>query len=258
MSKFSLIRFLAAAIITLTATACSSGVERSAPPTQTQPGTQATAQQQPPAQLGSIQPTPTSDQRETQAPDPSVQEILQDMDVATEVVNNYWASHWSEFFTGSYSPPRVVGLYDGTGADVPLCDGKPLEAGNAHYCESGDFVAWDASLMESGFRSGDAWVYLVIAHEWGHAIQARLSKTLESQQAELQADCFAGAVLYGARDDGTLQFEPGDEREIANGLAIVADETPWTKEGDHGDTFERIQAFGTGRSGGVGACLPIS
>lgn len=239
MSRFSLIRFLTAAIIALTATACSSGVERS-------------------AQLGSIQPTPTSDPGEIQELDPNVQEILQDMDTATEVVNNYWASHWSEFFTGSYSPPQVVGLYDGTGANVPLCAGKPLEAGNAHYCESGDFVAWDVSLMASGFMSGDAWVYLVIAHEWGHAIQARLSKTLESQQAELQADCFAGAVLYGARDDGTLQFEQGDEREIANGLASVADETPWTKEGDHGDTFERIQAFGAGRTGGVNACLPIS
>ncbi|MGH8089010.1 MAG: neutral zinc metallopeptidase, partial [Stenotrophomonas sp.] len=108
------------------------------------------------------------------------------------------------------------------------------------------------------FMSGDAWVYLVIAHEWGHAIQARLSRALGSRQAELQADCFAGAVLYGAHNDGTLQFEQGDEKEIANALARIADDTPWTKQGDHGDPFQRIQAFGTGRSGGVMACLPIS
>lgn len=257
MGRFNIIRSLVAATVALAATACSSGVERSAPPTQTQPWTQAAAQQ-PPARLSGIQPTSSPDPGEAQESAPSVQEILQDMEVATNVVNNYWASHWSELFTESYRPPKVVGLYDGTKANAPSCNGRPLEAGNAYYCLPGDFVAWDASLMARGFKSGDAWVYLVIAHEWGHAIQARLSKALESKGSELQADCFAGAVLYGALSDGTLQFEKGDEKEIANGLASLADETPWTKEGDHGDAFQRIQAFGIGRSGGVKACLPIS
>jgi predicted metalloprotease len=110
--------------------------------------------------------------------------------------------------------------------------------------------------MAKGAQFGDSWVYLVIAHEWAHAIQYRLSKDLQTLDAELQADCLAGAVLYGAARDGTLQFEQGDEREITIGLTRLADETPWTQEGDHGDAFERIQSFALGRKGGVPACLP--
>jgi predicted metalloprotease len=112
--------------------------------------------------------------------------------------------------------------------------------------------------MVLGAQFGDAWVYLVIAHEWGHAIQYRLNASLQSKAAELQADCFAGAALYGAAADGTLLFEEGDEKEITLGLTAIADETPWTDQGDHGNAFERVQSFAAGRSGGVPACLPTS
>jgi predicted metalloprotease len=95
-----------------------------------------------------------------------------------------------------------------------------------------------------------------VAHEWGHAIQARLDQSLNSQASELQADCLAGAVLYGAVRDGTLTFEEGDVKEIATALTAVSDETPWTSVADHGDPFERTGAFDQGRRGGVPACLP--
>ena len=33
---------------------------------------------------------------------------------------SYWATHWSDYFTGTYQPPTVHGLYDGTDpADDP-------------------------------------------------------------------------------------------------------------------------------------------
>jgi predicted metalloprotease len=112
--------------------------------------------------------------------------------------------------------------------------------------------------MNRSQEVGDAWVYLVIAHEWGHAIQQRISLSLNDRQSELQADCLAGATLFGAVEDGSLQLEEGDVKEIANSLTLVADETPWTNSSDHGDPFERIGAFDTGRNGGVRACLPIN
>ena len=190
---------------------------------------------------------------------PSPQELVDDTNVAVRVVNNYWAQHWSEFFTGTYQPPTVWGMYDSSTGGGPTCGGNPPVPGNAFYCATGeDFLAWDAQLMARGVQFGDAWVYLVIAHEWGHAIQFRLDRSLASKAAELQADCLAGAVLYGAARDGTLVFEQGDEKEITRGLTEMADETPWTSEGDHGDAFERVQSFGQGRSGGVIACLPTS
>jgi uncharacterized protein len=192
-----------------------------------------------------------------QAPTP--EEISDDTTVAVQAVNDFWARHWSEFFTGRYRPPKVWGTYSSATGEGPTCGGRRPAPGNAFYCATGeDFLAWDAQLMEKGSQYGDAWVYLVVAHEWGHAIQYRLDRSLASPAAELQADCFAGAALYGAARDRTLVFEQGDEKEITAALSALADETPWTSRGDHGDALQRVQAFGEGRSGGVAACLPSS
>ena len=110
--------------------------------------------------------------------------------------------------------------------------------------------------MAAGYeRIGDAWVYLIIAHEWGHAIQARLRADQVSVAAELQADCLAGATLFGAAERGLLRFERGDTQELQETLAAVADDFPWTTESDHGDARQRISAFNQGAQGGVRACL---
>ena len=49
-------------------------------------------------------------------------------------------------------------------------------AGNAFYCEQGDFVAWDEQGLFPKLRQqyGDFAPALVLAHEWGHAVQARV------------------------------------------------------------------------------------
>jgi predicted metalloprotease len=110
--------------------------------------------------------------------------------------------------------------------------------------------------MAAGYEKiGDAWVYLIIAHEWGHAIQARLDQSLVSPAAELQADCLAGASLKGAAQDGLIQFEPGDDEEIGKTLSEVADDFPWTSESDHGNAQQRTSAFSQGANGGVAACI---
>lgn len=186
-------------------------------------------------------------------------ELAEDIQTAQEVTDAWWALHWNEYFTGTYTPPNVVGLYDGYDeANAPTCFGEVLPPGNAFYCPDGDYVAWDKTLLELGYEIGDAWPYLIIAHEWGHAVQADLSMELHSEQYELQADCLAAAVLYGAARDNppTLQFEPGDEKEIVDGLNFIADEVPWGMSGDHGDSFQRIEAFNLGRTDGVPGCLP--
>lgn len=184
-------------------------------------------------------------------------ELAEDVETAVLLTDDWWKRHWKDYFTGRYTAPNVVGLYDGYDeANAPTCFGEALPPGNAFYCPDGDYVAWDETLIELGYEIGDAWPYLIIAHEWGHAIQADLSMELQSQQYELQADCLAGAVLYGQREDGKLEFEDGDEKEIVDGLNFIADEVPWGMSGDHGDSFQRIEAFNLGRTAGVPGCLP--
>ena len=189
----------------------------------------------------------------------TIEELKDDIDGAVEVVDGFWAKHWSDYYTGTYTPPTVAGLYDGTEPDTaPRCDGEPLEAYNAYYCPDGDFVAWDAGLLVNGAdQIGDSWVYLVVAHEWGHAIQARLDSSLVAQAEELQADCLGAAALYGAHADGTLEFDASDEPELIGSLTALADQMPWTMSSDHGDAFQRVQWFTLGRNGGVNACHDV-
>jgi predicted metalloprotease len=176
-----------------------------------------------------------------------------DEQVAVRIVNQFWQG-WFADQGLKYVPPRVEGGYVGTRG--PRCAGEPSVPGNAYYCPSGNFLAWDENLMRAGYTQiGDAWVYLVIAHEWGHAIQAQLPSRMVSQAVELQADCLAGAALQGAADEGLVRIERGDDEEIARTLQAVADDYPWTDESSHGDAQQRIAAFRTGVSGGVDSCL---
>lgn len=180
---------------------------------------------------------------------------------AFAVMDQYWTNHYTEYFGGSYTSPNLVsntsvgilGIYDGN-VDQVSCGQEILEPNNAFYCGVGDFIAVDHNLLQRQYEIGDSFVWLVAAHEWGHAIQARFPSQLAAQAYELQADCLAGAALAGAEADGILLWEDGDSKELVNGLAAIADETPWTNSEDHGDAIQRASSFGQGYSGGPAAC----
>ena len=176
-----------------------------------------------------------------------------DEQTAVAVVDEFWRREFAR--QGEvYDPPRVAGGYRGSSG--PNCAGQPSVPGNAYYCPPGDFIAWDDALMAAGYdQIGDAWVYLVIAHEWAHAVQAQLPDRFVSQRVELQADCLAGASLEGAARLGIVQIEPGDADEIAQTLQAVADDYPWTDESSHGNARQRTAAFQQGVSDGVEGCL---
>jgi uncharacterized protein len=195
---------------------------------------------------------PTADSSRTLGAS-DIESMRDDEAAAVRAVDTFWRRQFLHVFGREYRSPRVWGRYIGTNG--PSCAGQPSVPFNAFYCQPGDFLAWDERLMASGYSQiGDAWVYLVIAHEWGHAIQARLRRDLVSVAAELQADCLAGAALQGAANEGLIVIEPGDSEEIAQTLAAVADDYPWTNESDHGNAAERTSSFNTGVEGGVKAC----
>jgi predicted metalloprotease len=187
----------------------------------------------------------------------SATEANQDMTTAVNATNAFWAAHWSQFFTGQYSAPRSVGLYDSRVTDYPCRSwGGVPTANNAWYCADTDSVGFDTNFMSRVFNLGDSFLYLVAAHEWGHAIQQRLQSSLKYQAQELQADCLAGAALIGATRDGNLTWDADDSQELAASLTNVGDQYAWTKVGDHGSPAERIANFNQGANGGVLACVP--
>ncbi|MGY1591104.1 hypothetical protein ACI79D_03905 [Geodermatophilus sp. SYSU D00708] len=196
-----------------------------------------------------------------------------DYQVALETVDAWWAAHWSDYFPGRYTAPSLVegsrapGLYDYPAEEV-YCGEVLLQGENAWYCGAGDFLAFEVDLMMQSEQLGDAFVYLVVAHEWAHAVSARIDPALVDEAYELQADCLAGAALQGAVDDGSLTLEDGDSQEFVDSLAAVASDVPWgtvyvDENGQeqvevHGSAQERTDAFERGADGGVPGCLTTS
>jgi len=195
-------------------------------------------------------------------PGPSDAPPEQEFTDAAAVVDQYWTSHWTDYFTGSYAPPELLsgssigvpGLYD-SNVEQLTCDQEALPPMNAWYCGEEDFIVADYNFLNKQ-DVGDSFIWLVVAHEWGHAVQARLDLPYQAVADELQADCLAGAALAGATADGLIQWDAGDVQEISDSLDALADETPWTDPDSHGDSSQRVDAYNQGVENGPNGCLP--
>ncbi|QYC38605.1 Putative neutral zinc metallopeptidase [Nonomuraea coxensis DSM 45129] len=144
-----------------------------------------------------------------------------------------------------------------SGADGPGCGGRPAVPNNAFYCPAGHFIAFDRDWMEALWSDmGDGSVYVIIPHEFGHAVQAQLRSAFQlNVQAELQADCYAGGTLSALVGSGALRTEPGDEDELLLSLEAAGDPTDdWLDPAAHGTAEQRQASFAEGYRSGVGAC----
>ncbi|MGI5269062.1 neutral zinc metallopeptidase [Nonomuraea sp. CA-218870] len=165
---------------------------------------------------------------------------------------------WKQYFAASgatYRPINDFVPYSGT--EGPACGGQPSAPNNAFYCSAGHFIAYDEEWMRTLWsRMGDGSVYLIIPHEFGHAVQAQLGAAFElNVQLELQADCYAGGTLRALIDSGALTAEPGDEDELLLNLAAAGDPTDdWLDPAAHGTAEQRQRSFAAGYTRGVDAC----
>jgi predicted metalloprotease len=181
----------------------------------------------------------------------------------------FWADQLPKTYGVTYRPIPADRLFAFSESDPPpSCDDggrgtTPYEdvRGNAFYCSSGDFVAWDEQVLFSRLRQqfGEFAVALVLAHEWGHAIQARTDTRLGATvYLEMQADCFAGAwTRHVADGDRTsLQLGTGDLDTALGGYLVFRDPlgTDGGQTGAHGNAFDRVSAFQDGYRDGVSAC----
>jgi predicted metalloprotease len=172
----------------------------------------------------------------------------------------YWSTEFPAVYGAPYKPIlETIGYH--SVADAPICDGNRLRLGNAYYCASADYIAWDEpGLMLPFYRDvGDFAVAFVLAHEWGHAIASHASANLpETIFGELQADCFAGAYAEWAKSYGIL--DPGDLDEAVMAMYAVRDPvgTPWLDPNAHGSALDRIRSFSAGMDGGAATCANYS
>ncbi len=181
-------------------------------------------------------------------------------------LEEYWAEEMPRVWGIDFQPLAGLGPYFVSQGDQPRCGG-PMQRQeyeqNAFYCGADDTIQWDAEgLMAPLFQQfGDFTVALVLAHEWGHAVQARYGFDDAGQPTiiqELQADCFAGAWTARVADDESdvLRLDPGDLEEAMAGFLLIGDGLGSGPGGPdaHGGSFDRLNAFFDGFSLGVDRC----
>ena len=138
-------------------------------------------------------------------------------------------------------------------------------ADNAYYCGEGDYPNTDGVTYDRSFMAELAGEYgrylpsLVMAHEYGHAIQARYpTSPQESINAETQSDCFAGSfsrwVVDGNAAHSSLLTPELDQ--ALQGFFLIRDPvgTDPNVQGAHGSFFDRVSGFQEGFDGGAAAC----
>lgn len=180
-------------------------------------------------------------------------------------VDIFWAAVFAreEF---PYAPPAAI-----TGFEAAIETGCGQATPNdavAFYCPADATIYYVVSFRTLIERQvGDfAWV-TVIAHEWGHHIQAQLGILDEvideptdsgagilPVELELQADCLAGAYTQDA--EATDWLDLGDIEEALL-LTSVAGDTVGTSFDDpnaHGTSQQRVESFLAGYEAGLDGC----
>jgi predicted metalloprotease len=183
-------------------------------------------------------------------------------------VGAFWESVYPELY-GSELPPLSGGFWsygpETPDAELPPCGGQVAYndiAQNAFYCPADDLIAWDREGLVEPFidEFGAFTAALVMAHEYGHAVQQRSgdSGTLPQVLLELQADCFAGAWVGNIVDGGSDVFQATiAEIDVAVAGLIEIRDVPGSSADDpsaHGSGFDRVSAFSDGLFEGVSRC----
>lgn len=195
------------------------------------------------------------------------------------LINNFWQKKTKEVVASTaYRPPGHLVEY--SGSDSPGCIGEKSRdmSGNAYYCASvippdrcttvsanqgycvgEDVIAWDKpGLLLPFFRQiGDLAGALVLAHEWGHLIQARVFPQFNYKTAirtELQADCYAGAWALGMKRQGRVNV--GSFNQTLDLFENVGGgDEAWLDQDSHGNKYQRIRSFTQGFEEDARGCI---
>jgi predicted metalloprotease len=187
---------------------------------------------------------------------PSTAETNQVVRRALADVERYWTATYPALSHGRAFRPVRGGYHPYTRSDPPPACGS--ETGgyqpNAFYCPAGDFIAWDAeTLMPQLYADfGALLVGVVVAHEYGHAVQSRLGRSSSPTVVlEQQADCFAGGWVADVAAGHSDTVDAADPAELDNtvaGMLMLRDQpgTSALAPQAHGNAFDRVRAFQEG------------
>lgn len=189
-------------------------------------------------------------------------EVLQ---LAIDDIQAFWRTTYPAVYKTKFTE-LGGGIYRAvpSSTNIPGCGSSRTRyrdvQGNAFYCGEGDFIVYDDGQLFPALvdQFGVYAPAVVLAHEFGHAIQSRAAIEGETILLEQNADCNAGAWLAHVARGETPGLAVG-ETELNNALAgmlAYADPvgTSSGQKGAHGSGFDRVGAFQDGYTNGAARC----
>jgi predicted metalloprotease len=191
-------------------------------------------------------------------------------------VEVWWSQIYPQLYGGTFEP-LAGGIYAGypeRSDPIPGCGGDDettydeLVFFAAFYCPDGDFMAYDDGegglLYQLATSYGPSVMGVVLAHEYGHAIQRRAGVLAEQPPTivtEQQADCFSGAWLARAVHGEAPSVNVTDADIRAGLVALIEVRDPLgvdqSEPGSHGSGFDRVGAFQVGFDEGPARCAEL-
>lgn len=160
-------------------------------------------------------------------------------------------AYWSTAFAEAIAPYGSPGIVAVTAPLETACGAISPEYGPGAYCRADGTVYYAPGWFDLANAEAAYAFATVLAHEWGHHLQALRGIVGATIDLELQADCLAGAYLRSAQDRGLLdagQFSQGV------GLAARAGDVLPVDGAAHGSPAERATAVMNGFQGGPTGC----
>ncbi len=181
-------------------------------------------------------------------------------------IESYWTAQYPTIFKGTFHPVSELVSWDPDATGGPrFCGLETDDLVNAAYCTKQDMIGWDRHYLLPSLVDafGPMAVVMVLAHEYGHAIQQKAGLVGEDDPGivfEQQADCFAGAFVRHVAENRAEHFTLNTSDGLNSVLAAtvsVRDTDPNDPEAIHGSAFERVTAVQIGFTDGPAACTRI-
>ncbi|WP_372671917.1 neutral zinc metallopeptidase [Amycolatopsis kentuckyensis] len=190
---------------------------------------------------------------------------------AIDDVQTYWNERLPADFGEQFEPVKSLLSYDSqTDTEKTGC-GSVKKLVNAFYCSVDDSVAWDRGVLLPMLRQrfGPMSVVVVLAHEFGHAVQYRLgdkanmTKSTPTVVKEQQADCFAGGYFRWVAENKSKYYQVSTSEglnQVMAAMFLIRDQagTSGADRGAHGTAFDRTFAFQTGFEKGPKECAAMN
>ncbi|MGW5217086.1 metallopeptidase [Nocardia sp. NPDC004085] len=184
-------------------------------------------------------------------------------------VQDFWTTEYPEHFPGTFKPVTRFISWDAKAPrtqSVKFCKSDTYQVVNAAYCGGDHTIGWDRGVLLPKLvqKYGEMAVVMVLAHEYGHAIQgqARLAGLLTPPLVqEQQADCLAGVFLRHVAEGNSAHFTLNTTdglNAVLGATVAVRDRDPNDPDNVHGSAFERVTAVQIGYTDGADGCKKIT